>query len=225
MSGCAKAGSPDLLRGEIARYGVLGSENVTTETLGAKGTGIGGSRIGDVLISEGKVTREQLEIALTMQRDDPRKLGEILLSLGFVTAEDLAQALAKHLKLEYVVIAELSPDEVDAEVLGLLDEERLRKYMVLPLRIENGRLIVAMSDPNARYALDNLRMITNHPIKPVVTTEEDLNGAFLHLFGAEDYPYTRDGGGQSKMAARRTTPPPKWLWKGLCRVMPKKSKD
>ena len=164
---------------------------MTTGALGAKGTGIG--RIGDVLISEGKITREQLEIALTTQRDDPRKLGEILLSLGFVTAEDLAQALAKHLKLEYVVISELAPDEVDAQVLGLLDEEMLRKYMVLPLRFENGRLIVAMSDASDLYTLENLRMITKHPIKPVVVTVEDLNGAFVHLFGAEDGPLARDG--------------------------------
>src|SRR3712207_488412 len=133
-------------------------------------------------------------MALTMQRDESRKLGEVLLSLGFFTAEDLAQALAKHLKLEYVLIADLSPEEVDPEVLGLLDEETLRKYMVLPLRFENGRLVAAMSDPNDLYALDNLRMITKHPIRPVVTTEEDLNGAFLHLFGAGDDPYTRDGG-------------------------------
>ncbi len=165
---------------------------MTTGTLGARGTGIG--RIGDILISEGRITREQLEMGLTMQRDDPRKLGEILLSLGFVTAEDLARALAEHLKLEYVVISELSPDEVDPEVLGLLDEETLRKYMVLPLRFENGRLIVAMSDPNDLYALENLRMIAKHPIKPVVVTEEGLNGAFVHLFGVEEDPYTRDGG-------------------------------
>ena len=180
-------------RREIASRDALGSEkNVTTgTTLGVRGTGVG--RIGEILISEGKITREQLEMALTMQRDDARKLGEILLSLGFVTAEDLAQAFAAHLKLEYVVIADLSPDAVDTGVLGLLDEETLRKYMVLPLRFENGRLVVAMSDPNDLYALDNLRMITKHPIRPVVTTEEDLNWAFLHLFGAEDDPYTPDG--------------------------------
>ncbi len=96
----------------------------TGTTLSVRGIGVGGGRIGDILISEGKITREQLEMALTMQRDEPRKLGEVLLLLGFVTAEHLAQALAKHLKLEYVVIADLSPDEVDTEVLGLLVLQR-----------------------------------------------------------------------------------------------------
>jgi type IV pilus assembly protein PilB len=150
-------------------------------------------RIGEILVSEGRITREQLQMALTMQRDDPRKLGEIMLSLGFVTAEDLARALAKHLKLDYVVISELPPEAVDEEALGMLEEKTLRKYMALPLRSENGRLVVAMSDPNDMYALEDLRMIVKQPVKPVVVTEEDLNGAFTHLFGTEDGAYAENG--------------------------------
>ena len=61
-----------------------------------------GDRIGDVLLSEGKVTREQLDLALTMQRNDTRRIGDILLPLGYVTAEYLAQALAKQMKLASV---------------------------------------------------------------------------------------------------------------------------
>jgi type IV pilus assembly protein PilB len=157
-----------------------------TEASGATSGGVrpgSAGRIGDILLSEGKITREQLELALTMQRNDPRKLGEILLSLGFVTAQDLAQALAKHLKLEYVVISELPPGAVQEEALGLLDEKTMRKYTVLPLREEDGRLVVAMSDPNDLFALEDLRMLTRRPIRPVVATVEDLEGAFAHLFG------------------------------------------
>jgi type IV pilus assembly protein PilB len=162
----------------------------STATTGGRKTDIGGGRIGEILLSEGTVTREQLELALTMKRNDPRRLGEILLSLGYVTAGDLAQALAKQLKLEYVVISELSADEVEEEALTLLDEATLRKYMVLPLRLQDGRLVVAMSNPNDMYALEDLRMLTRHPIRPVVVTEEDLEGALDHLFGGE---YTTDG--------------------------------
>ena len=142
-----------------------------------------GDRIGDILISEGRVTREQLDLALTMQRNDPRRLGEILLSLGYVTAEDLARALAQHMKLEYVVISELSDDEIDGEALSLLDEQTLRKYMVLPLRFEDRRLLVAVADPTNLHALEDLRMITNHPIRAVVATEEELEASFARLFG------------------------------------------
>lgn len=166
----------------------------------------GGDRIGDILISEGRITREQLDLALTMQRNDPRRLGEILLSLGYVTAADLARAIAQHMKLEYVVISELSDDEIDSEALDLLDEQTLRKYMVLPLRFENRRLIVAVADPTNLYALENLRMMTNHPIRAVVVTEEDLEEAYIRLFGAgEGTPEALEGSTEADPASSETS--------------------
>ncbi|MDQ3317235.1 MAG: Flp pilus assembly complex ATPase component TadA [Actinomycetota bacterium] len=142
-----------------------------------------GDRIEDILLSEGRVTREQLDLALTMQRNDPRRIGDILLSLGYVTAEDLGQALARRMRLDFVAIRELPPGEVDEEALGLLEEATLLKHRALPLRFEGERLVVAMSDPTDLYALDDLRMLANRTIRPVVVTEEDLNGAFVYLFG------------------------------------------
>jgi len=146
----------------------------------------GVDRIGDILLSEGRVTHEQLDLALTMQRNDPRRIGDILLSLGYVTAEDLGRALAKRMNLDFVAIRELPPDEVDEEALGLLEEATLLKHRALPLRFEGERLVVAMSDPADLYALDDLRMLAKHAIRPVVVTEEDLNGAFVHLFGSAE---------------------------------------
>jgi type IV pilus assembly protein PilB len=143
-------------------------------------------KIGDILVAEGKISEEQLEQALSMQQSDPRDLGEILISLGFVTAPDLAQALARRLKLDYVVISELSADEVDAEALNLIGEETLRKYSALPLRFEDGHLIVAMSDPNDLFSLEDLRLIARRPIRPVVATREDIEGAYAFLFGSDD---------------------------------------
>ena len=72
----------------------------------------GGARIGEILVSEGGVSEEQLDQALKIQKNDPRKLGEILISLGFLAPEDLARALARRLRLDYVAISELSKDEV-----------------------------------------------------------------------------------------------------------------
>lgn len=187
-------GQPEVDLGERVVEPVIASETTKREEpqvrpVRAKGRK-GGGKIGEILISEGKITEEQLEQALSMQRNDPRDLGKILLSLGYVVAADLAQALAKRLKLDYVMISELSEEEVDPEALNLVDEATLRKYMALPLRFEKSCLIVAMANPNDIFALEDLRIIVKHPIKPVVATEEDIQGAFVHLFGDEDDLYT-----------------------------------
>jgi type IV pilus assembly protein PilB len=145
-----------------------------------------GAKTGEILLSEGRITQEQLDQALSMQMRDGRDLGKILLALGFVLPSDIARALAVRLKLDYVVVFELSEDEVDPSVLSLFDEGTLRKYMALPLHVEEDRIVVAMSDPNDIYALENLRIIAKRQIRPVVATEEDLMGAFNVLFSASD---------------------------------------
>ena len=154
----------------------------------------GAKKTGEILISRGKLRQDQLDDALELQKNDPRDLGKILVSLGFVTPVDLGEALAERLKLNFVVIADLFEDEVDPAAIELINEEALRKYMALPLRVEDGRLLVAMSDPNDIFALEDLRIIAKHPITPLVATEEDIKGAFAALFGDEDfYPAEGDG--------------------------------
>jgi hypothetical protein len=64
----------------------------------------GGDKLGEALVSEGKITPEQLEEALAIQRKGGGELGEVLHSLGHASKADLAKALAKRLRLEYVAI-------------------------------------------------------------------------------------------------------------------------
>src|SRR5918992_6406286 len=79
----------------------------------------GGGKLAEVLVSEGKISPEQLEEALAIQRDDGRRqLGEILLSMGYASKADLARALAKRLRLEFVEITER---DVERGVATLVD--------------------------------------------------------------------------------------------------------
>ena len=114
---------------------------------------IRGDRVGDVLLAEGKVTRAQLDEARRVQIQDHRDLSDILLSLGYIGKEDLAKALARKLRLKYVEITENS---VDPQAAAMLDRRILRKHGAMPLRVEEGHLVVAMSDPSNSNALEDL---------------------------------------------------------------------
>ena len=127
--------------------------------------------LGGILISEGKISEEQLRLATETQRNDRGDLGDILLSLGYVTMMDLAQAVARRLKLDFV---ELTENDVDRGLLTIIDQRILRKHGVMPVRVVDERLLVAMSDPKDLYALEDLRMISGYPVKPVVATAEDI---------------------------------------------------
>src|ERR671910_1685187 len=142
------------------------------------GTGV---KISDVLVRQGKVSEEQMSLALAAQKDHPQKdLGKLLLTLGFISGADLAQAQAQRLGLEYV---ELTERDVDRDVVGLIPERVLRKHGAIPLRISSARqLVVAMSDPSNLYALEDLRIISGYQITPVVATEDEIRNLQAKLF-------------------------------------------
>src|SRR5919112_1584607 len=139
------------------------------------------ARITDVLVYQGKVSEEQVLMALEAQKDYPQKdLGKVMLSLGFISGADLAEAQAKRLGLEFV---ELTERDVDREVVGLIPERLLRKHGAIPLRVSpNRHLVVAISDPSNLYALEDLRLISGYQITPVVATEDEIRNTQAKIF-------------------------------------------
>lgn len=52
-----------------------------------------GPLFGQILLSLGKITNEQLAQALEAQKQNRRYIGEILVELGFITRDDIEKAL------------------------------------------------------------------------------------------------------------------------------------
>jgi hypothetical protein len=146
------------------------------------GAPIGGvSRgIGEILVSLGVISGRQLEEAYRLGRQQRQGVGRTLLSLGYVGHSDLAKALARKLRLEF---PELGVEHVDPDTAGLVNKKLLRRYGMLPLRVEDGRLVVAMKDPTNLHALEDLRMLSGYAISPVVVAADDLRRVFGQVFG------------------------------------------
>jgi len=139
--------------------------------------------IWDALVSQGRASEEQLQQALEVQQGDPRGFWEILVSLGIISETDLAKAQAQRLGLFY---ARFDLRDIDPKVIGLVPEEALRKYGVVPLRSVNGQLFVAISDPTDVHALEDLSKISGSAVIPVVATAEDIQRTQTQMYGASD---------------------------------------
>jgi type IV pilus assembly protein PilB len=120
-----------------------------------------------------------MDEALAIQREDSRGLGRILLDLGYVDEADIARALATRFRLRYV---EFAHAHVDREAVYLVDRKLLMRHGVIPLRLENGRLVVAMSDPTDLYAIEDLTMLSGYLVVPAVATRSDIERAFERVF-------------------------------------------
>ena len=86
-------------------------------------------------------------------------------------SRDLAAFMALHLGLTMV---DLRSETLDPEIVGLLPEEVAHRYTVLALRLEDGRLTVAMADPTDLQTIQDLTARTGHTIEPVVASDQEL---------------------------------------------------
>src|ERR671919_543371 len=130
--------------------------------------------LGDILVEEGLLSRDQLDKAEEEQQRVGKSLGRVLVDMGLVKEADLVSALARQVGLEFV---DLTEAQIDAAAASLLPEQVSRRYRALPIGFDGTRLIVAMSDPANVFALDDIRTITGMEIKPVVATASDVEGA------------------------------------------------
>lgn len=131
-------------------------------------------QLGQILMEQGLITKEQLNHALEEHRNTPKSLGRVLIDLGLIREPDLVRALAEQVGLEFV---DLSEAQIDAASTTLLPETLARRYRAIPIGERDGKLLVAMSDPANVYALDDIRTITNREVQPVVATASDVEQA------------------------------------------------
>ena len=128
-------------------------------------------RIGERLLSEGRIDESQLKRALDAQRLSGYPLGFVMVNLGLIDEDTLTVALGVHLD---VPIADLGTEAVDPEVARLVPEEFARRNTVLPMRRDNGHLLVAMTDPTNLPLLNDVRLYTGVPVVAHLATRSDI---------------------------------------------------
>ncbi|MGE0199661.1 MAG: GspE/PulE family protein [Candidatus Melainabacteria bacterium] len=125
-------------------------------------------RIGEILIDAGVISREDLAQALDSAKTSGEKIGYHLIRSKKITVEQLGKALGVRFNLRYVNLMKTEPDK---SLLALLPEEFMREHKLLPVGKERGRLVIAMTDPTNRVAVDEITFLTGIRPMVVVTTE------------------------------------------------------
>ncbi len=128
-------------------------------------------RIGEVLVSEGLLSRDQLAQALTEQRSTGGRLGYTLVKLGLVDELTLTRLLARQYKIPAV---DLTKSDIDPALVRLVPAEIAIRHLVLPLKREGRVLYVAMADPTNIRVIDDLKFRTRSDIYPVIAGEYTL---------------------------------------------------
>ncbi len=140
-------------------------------------------RIGDLLVREGLITKDQLEKALQEQRQSGTRVGYNLVKLGFIQEIELTKTLARQYKMPAV---DLSKFEVDPKIVKLIPADLAVKNLVLPLKRDGRTLTVAMADPTNFAVIDDLKFITRYDIFPVIAGEFTLRNYLDKIYESAD---------------------------------------
>jgi type IV pilus assembly protein PilB len=150
---------------------------------GEKGLSINISRkIGEMLVSAGLVTAQQLNEALDLQRTGGGKLGQVLIHKKFIDERHLLEFLSKQFGIEFV---DLAAKDLNEEVVKVIPENIARRYNLIAVDKSDNKLKVAMEDPLNIVVLDDLKMMTGFEVKAVFGSETDILAALDKYYGAK----------------------------------------
>jgi type IV pilus assembly protein PilB len=145
--------------------------------------GAGSERIGEALLREGLINKDQLAAALREQKQNGTGIGYNLVKLGYLPELELVKVLARTHRMPAV---DLSKFEVDPKIAKLIPSELATKNLVLPLKRDGRTLTVAVADPTNMGVIDDLKFITRYDISPVIAGEFTLRNTIEKFYESSD---------------------------------------
>jgi len=154
-------------------------------------------RLGDLLLHAGLITEEQLKDALSKQRGLGKRLGEVLLDGGYISQQDLTSVLETQLGIESI---NLKQTAVDPKFARMIPENLARRHVVIPVQVAKGHLYLAMRDPLDQLAIQDVRLLVQMPVTPVLATRDDIIDSIERVFSqaaaaraADDFVHSQAG--------------------------------
>ena len=128
-------------------------------------------RLGDLLVSQQVITQEQLMAALQEQKSSGEKLGQALISLGMVDERTMLEVLSRQLSIPFV---DLHHYNIDKGMVRSIPETVARRFRVIVLGEEDGKVVLGMSDPADIFALDEVSRRLGKEVSPVAVVEAEI---------------------------------------------------
>ncbi len=139
-----------------------------------------GASLSDVLMEMG-VSEDDIQAAKKKQRSGGGKLEDTLVQSGKISPDMLARSLARQLGYEFIENEKIN---IDPLAVALVPENTVRRYDIMPVRLEGNSIVIAMKDPRNVFALDDLKIITGKDIQPMVASEETLKALMDRFYAS-----------------------------------------
>ncbi|MCD5397726.1 type II secretion system ATPase GspE [candidate division NPL-UPA2 bacterium] len=136
--------------------------------------------LGDILTGQGLIDEKKLNRALGEQKNSGEPLGRILLKNGAISVDDLYKSLAVQFDM---AVVKLSDYQIDKKIIDNIPATLARKHRILPVKMNNNTLTVAMADPLSFPVLSNLQAMLDYRVEGVLATEDEISRALDQYYG------------------------------------------
>jgi len=141
-------------------------------------------KIGEIFVKAGLINQQMLKMALEENKRNPKELlGETLVRLYMATEEEVARAIAYQQGIPYI---DLTCTPVEPIAIELIPLKLAMEHQILPVRIENRDLILAMKNPLDIAAIDLARFASGLNIRPHIAAAGDIKNAIHRYYSAEE---------------------------------------
>ena len=135
--------------------------------------------LGEILIQRNRVTREQVEGALKIQKEKGGFIGEILVNLGILDERDIVVALVIQCGLPYIAVNKYA---IDHEIVALIPKEVAQKEKIIALDRIGEILSVVMVNPLTDDKKNYLEALTKCRIATFISTKTEIEEAIARHY-------------------------------------------
>lgn len=143
-------------------------------------------QVGQILISQGVISEDQLRIGLLEQMKSNQPIGRLLVALGFVSEATLRDAISESIGHESI---DLTNTIIDPEAIKLIPRDLAKRHLMLGLSYTSTtqRLRVAVADTNDIVAIDKLRTLLHQDvhIETLLASESEITQAIDQHYSYE----------------------------------------
>ena len=135
---------------------------------------------GEWLLNRGQVNEDDLRAALERQSKCSEPLGEILGSMGVIAQEQIMNLLSEYLGVEYFVLDDMA--KVDFNIAREIPESIAKRFQVVAVKEEAGKIVLAMVDPFDIVAIDTVSFKLKRELAPVISSKQQIMNAIQTVY-------------------------------------------
>jgi type IV pilus assembly protein PilB len=128
-------------------------------------------QLGELLLERNIISKNQLEKALSVQKERGGLIGEVLVELGFAKEEDIAQSLTAQYGFPYLP---LSNYEINPEIVNIIPARVAKQYLLVPIDKIGNNITLAMSNPLNIQAIEDVELLSGCSVQTFVSTSLDI---------------------------------------------------